>query len=1441
MKKILFFTYCSLLLLCVFPTKTEAEEWIDVTTNYIKNPSFDNNTNQYWIYTSNASSQTVRVGCMEFWSGTFDFYQQLHSLKKGKYRLSLQSYYRCEDNNAAYNQYYAGNEQITAYLYAANKQQQIKSVYSYAFNYNAENSCWTPDGKNYFPNTMESANAAFEKGAYLNTLEFNAEGDISIGIKNETNIYSNWCIFDNFKLEYWGTRIYAQSIAIEAPITSLVKGEKLQLKAKITPDDATVSAITWTSDHQDIINVDNKGIITALKDGTARITAHTTDGTNLQATTTFTVSTNPPTTESLIINEIMTANVDEYISPTFNFESWIELYNPTTVAVSLGGIYLSDDASNLKKWKTPDEMGIIPAKGYKIIWFDNNNLSKTNADLKLDTDGGYIYISNTNGKLICSQQYPSLPQRTAYARTTDGNDIWALTANPTPAKSNNTTTYATSQIESPIVDKDDQLFEGTLNISVNIPQGATLRYTTDGTLPTLNNGATSSTGLFSIDKTTIFRFRLFKNNYLPSQVTTRSYIYNNLGYEGGILSIVSDPRFLYDDSIGVYVQGVNGKKGNGMAVACNWNMEWDRPVNFAYITKDNTAGINQDVDLEMAGGWSRAWTPHSVKLKGTKEYGGNKNLDYPFFSAKPFIRNRTLQVRNGGNDNTGRIKDPILETIIQTSGIDIDLQSYQPVHEFINGAYIGVLNIREPNNKHYVYANYGWDDDEIDQFEMSPDSGYIQKTGTYETFDALYNLTYNASDHATYQEIKNHLDIDEYINYMAMQFYLGSNDWPRNNIKGFSKTDGGKFRMISFDLDGAFGYSQEVFNEFDKKKIWTFDELYDHTPSRITKEIELVTIFQNLLKNEEFKHRFIDTYCIMEGSVFEPKRSEQIIDSLLSIVGPMMAIKNESPYNSANTVKKSLNNRQLTMINALKAYSPMQLENRTIKYANIKSNINGAILYLNEMPIPMARFDGYLFNGTVIKAEEPAGYTFKGWKTSNSSKKNTIISNEDTWTYYDNGTQNGTTWTTADYNVSNWKQGQAPLGYGNHSLNTVINYGYNTENKYPTYYFRHLFTLDKAPTSENTFKLNFTVDDGFIVYINGREAARYNMPTGTINFNTYSSTYAKGNPDAGTIALPYHLLKKGNNIIAVEVHNNSGSSSDIVWDAALESDINAINNDNYYATTKEIIVSEELNNIIACYEPQDDNQLKEQGIHPVRINEVSASNSIYINDYFKKNDWIELYNTTSKDINIAGMYLSDDSNNKKKYKIIPTQNAASTMIPAHGYKLIWCDKMEQKSMLHATFKLAGEGGHILLTSADETWTDTIAYPAHDGNTTVGRYPDGCNEVYVLNVPTIGKNNLKTTYAVNYKDNTGTGLEPVNINHSSELSIAYINNQLIIRNEEAQRANVTLYNVSGEIAMQCHTQINRGKAIISIAPLHKGTYIATANDNEGNKVSIKIIK
>jgi hypothetical protein len=154
---------------------------------------------------------------------------------------------------------------------------------------------------------------------------------------------------------------------------------------------------------------------------------------------------------------------------------------------------------------------------------------------------------------------------------------------------------------------------------------------------------------------------------------------------------------------------------------------------------------------------------------------------------------------------------------------------------------------------------------------------------------------------------------------------------------------------------------------------------------------------------------------------------------------------------------------------------------------------------------------------------------------------------------------------------------------------------------------------------------------------------------------------------------------------------------------------------------------------------------------------VSAANGIYVNEYFKRNDWVELYNTTDEPIDVAGMYLSDNPGKPQKYQITDggqiewsdgaQREPASTVIPAHGHLIVWCDKLETLSQLHASFKLDADGGDVLLTASDESWTDRFTYGPMRPDETAGRFPDGTDEIFTMNIPTIARANITSSYVI----------------------------------------------------------------------------------------------
>jgi secreted PhoX family phosphatase len=160
----------------------------------------------------------------------------------------------------------------------------------------------------------------------------------------------------------------------------------------------------------------------------------------------------------------------------------------------------------------------------------------------------------------------------------------------------------------------------------------------------------------------------------------------------------------------------------------------------------------------------------------------------------------------------------------------------------------------------------------------------------------------------------------------------------------------------------------------------------------------------------------------------------------------------------------------------------------------------------------------------------------------------TLVRTGSTWRYLDNGTNQGTAWRALSFDDGSWKSGAAPLGYGD-PVTTVVSFGGSSNNKYITTYFRQRFN---APRTLGTISLRLRRDDGAVVYIDGNEVVRSNMPSGTISSTTLASSTINGSGETSftTFAIPGQIAA-GDHVLAIEIHQRSRTSSDIVLDAEL--------------------------------------------------------------------------------------------------------------------------------------------------------------------------------------------------------------------------------------------------------------------------------------------------
>jgi hypothetical protein len=157
-----------------------------------------------------------------------------------------------------------------------------------------------------------------------------------------------------------------------------------------------------------------------------------------------------------------------------------------------------------------------------------------------------------------------------------------------------------------------------------------------------------------------------------------------------------------------------------------------------------------------------------------------------------------------------------------------------------------------------------------------------------------------------------------------------------------------------------------------------------------------------------------------------------------------------------------------------------------------------------------------------------------------------LIATGAVWRYLDTGANLGTTWRALNFPDTNWPAGPAQLGFGDGDETTVI-----ASNRQWTTYFRRTFDLP-SPLIVTNLLLRLLRDDGAVVYINTNEVWRSNMPaTGAILYNTPASSSVPAADESTnfyTTNINASVLVPGTNIVAVEVHQNAITSSDLSFD-----------------------------------------------------------------------------------------------------------------------------------------------------------------------------------------------------------------------------------------------------------------------------------------------------
>ncbi|HMP85875.1 MAG TPA: alkaline phosphatase D family protein, partial [Lacibacter sp.] len=164
-----------------------------------------------------------------------------------------------------------------------------------------------------------------------------------------------------------------------------------------------------------------------------------------------------------------------------------------------------------------------------------------------------------------------------------------------------------------------------------------------------------------------------------------------------------------------------------------------------------------------------------------------------------------------------------------------------------------------------------------------------------------------------------------------------------------------------------------------------------------------------------------------------------------------------------------------------------------------------------------------------------------------ASNRSTPVTTGDSWKYLDNGSDQGTTWRAGSFNDAGWAEGPAPLGYAMTGLRTTVSFGSDANNKHITTYFRKAFTVANVCRVKAAY-LELSVDDGAVLYLNNREVGRANFAAGAYNHLTPASDVVTNRGQTFRFWITdTSFFRTGTNLLAVEVHQHAGNSSDLFF------------------------------------------------------------------------------------------------------------------------------------------------------------------------------------------------------------------------------------------------------------------------------------------------------
>lgn len=865
---------------------------------------------------------------------------------------------------------------------------------------------------------------------------------------------------------------------------------------------------------------------------------------------------------------------------------------------------------------------------------------------------------------------------------------------PTPGAPNAGIEFA-DFVRDTTFDIDRGFFDSPFDVTIACSTpGATIVYTTDGSTPSLANGTlvtapdsnTFPSAVVTIMTSTSLRAAAFKTGFRPANVDTQTYLFLDdvlnqpaqpPGYPlpwrqrngnaipgdfqmdpdvvGSIysreelieslqdiptVSIVTDIENLFDQQTGIQVNPTDAGEAS------------ERRVSVEMMNFEDSAPIQLDAGMRMNGNASRSTNrgKHNFRLAFRNEYGAGR-LNFPLFGEQAPTETFNQIILRGGNGNSWihptaavrqyamYIRDQWFRDARSAMGYPEALQN--EVHVYFNGLYFGVHHLFERIEEEWTAERFGGTEDDWEGFRIVGGNNIevIKGTPAEESARMLdsWRAVLDAAEAGDLAGVEEYLDLDSFIDYLVLNFHAGNTDWDQNNVRAMRRVNPpGKYMFFCHDAERA-GLNGLSTGNLNINSITHPRSGTEHRPTSVNAWLQRDPEYVQRFADRAYKHMF-------NGGALTPANG--MAQWAARADGIRLAMKAESARwgDHVDTRPRTL----VDFENGLNREYDVWFPRRT---PITISQFRAAGLYPDIDPPVFSQHGGRLPEGGGVTLTNDTGdiyYTTDGsdprlsggginpaaTKIDGATSDFTLLNARATgWRYLDDGSDQGSAWREPAYDDSGWSTGDAPLGFGSINGHPFAGPWINPDG-HLTVYFRKEITVSNANLiTEATARV--MSDGGAIVYLNGVEIARDNMPADPVTFQTTSlsdSNVTEGHIDNFTF--PPSAFVEGTNVIAVELHNGNALSSDMGMD--LQIDVTALN------TPSDAVQIEGTTTVLArSFDGNEWSALNQAVFNAIP---PASSANLVISEIFynpsgplETTEYIELMNISEKLISLSGV------------------------------------------------------------------------------------------------------------------------------------------------------------------------------------------------------------